>query len=97
MSERPPVVPAVDPRFGALDARFHAILANLLEPTGWPRDEFEFARARACGVMPAGALDAVNEWAYDLFNDPIVVEQGDLLHVQSHLLRPVHEQRRSTA
>ena len=84
-SERPPVAPVVDPRFGALDARFHAILANLLSRPRWPRAEFE-SLARACGVMPAGALDAVNEWAYDLFNDPIVVEQGDLLHVQSHLV-----------
>ena len=36
--------------------------------------------------MPAGALDAVNTWAYELFDDPIVIEQGEELHIQSHLV-----------
>ncbi len=36
--------------------------------------------------MPAGALDAVNSWAYELFDDPIIIEQGDELHIQSYLI-----------
>ena len=84
-SEQPPVVPKVDPRFQSLDCRFHAMLSKLLSRPVWRRAEFE-SLARACGVMPAGALDAVNEWAYDHFDDPIVIEQDDQLEVQSHLV-----------
>jgi hypothetical protein len=51
----------------------------------WSRAEFE-SLARACGVMPSGALDAVNTWAYDLFNDPILIEQDEQLEVQTHLV-----------
>ena len=36
--------------------------------------------------MPDGAFDAVNSWAYEQFDDPIIVEQGDQLEVQSHLV-----------
>ena len=36
--------------------------------------------------MPAGALDAVNSWAYDLFDDPIFIEQDEVVEVQAHLL-----------
>ena len=49
----------VDPRFEALDTRFHAMLSKLLSRPAWHRAEFE-SLARACNVMPAGALDAVN-------------------------------------
>ncbi len=36
--------------------------------------------------MPAGVLDAVNDWAFELFDDPILVELGDSLEIQTHLL-----------
>ena len=84
-AEQLSVAPLVDPRFEALDSRFHTILSRLLGRPAWPRAEFE-SLARDCGVMPAGALDAVNAWAYDLFDDPILVEQDELLEVQAHLL-----------
>ena len=84
-TEQQLVLPVVDSRFEALDTRFHAILSQLLSRPKWQRGEFE-SLARACGVMPAGALDVVNEWAYDLFDDPIVIEQGEELAVQSHLV-----------
>ena len=77
--------PLVDSRFEPLDARFHPILGKLLTRPVWPKSDFE-ALARACGVMPSGVLDAVNEWAYDRFDDPIVLDQGEQLEVQSHLV-----------
>jgi TerB-C domain len=85
ISERQPVLPANDCRFESLHARFHAMLAQLLTRPAWPRTEFELL-ARSCSLMPDGALDAVNTWAYELFDDPIVVEQGDQLEVQIHLI-----------
>ena len=80
-----PVLPANDPRFDALDARYHVMLAQLLGRQVWQRPEFN-SLARSCSLMPAGALDAVNDWACELFDDPIVVEQGDLFEIQTHFL-----------
>ena len=52
------------------------MLSQLLSRPMWRRTEFE-SLARACKLMPDGALDAVNTWAYELFDDPIVIEQGE--------------------
>jgi TerB-C domain len=51
----------------------------------WYRPEFD-SLAREQKLMPAGAIDAVNTWAYELFDDPIIIEQGEELRIQSHLV-----------
>jgi uncharacterized tellurite resistance protein B-like protein len=78
-------LPPNDPRFDALDARYHAMLARLLGQRVWQRPEFNLL-ARSCNVMPAGALDAMNDWACELFNDAIVIENDGELEIQSHLV-----------
>ncbi len=78
-------LPANDPRFEALDARYRAMLAQLLGRPVWERLEFN-SLARSHNLMPSGALDAVNDWAFELFDDPIVVEQGDQFQIHIHLL-----------
>ncbi len=83
--ETAPALPLNDPRFDALDARYHAMLAQLLVRQAWPRPEFN-SLARSCNLMPAGVLDAVNDWAFELFDDPILVDLGDSLEIQAHLL-----------
>jgi hypothetical protein len=57
----------------------------LLTRPVWNRAEFD-SLARDLKLMPAGALDAVNTWAYELFDDPIVAERGDELLIQSQLV-----------
>ena len=84
-SPEPTTLPANDPRFEALDARYHAMLAQLLGRPVWQRLEFN-SIARSHNLMPSGALDAVNDWAFELFDDPIVVEEGDQFQIQIHLL-----------
>ena len=77
--------PVNDLRFEGLDIRFHAMLSRLLTRPVWQRAEFD-TLARELKLMPAGALDAINTWGYELFDDPVIVEQGDDLHLQSHLV-----------
>jgi uncharacterized tellurite resistance protein B-like protein len=83
--QEPPALPVNDPRFESLDARYHAMLAQLLGRPVWDRLEFH-SLARAHNLMPSGAFDAVNDWACELFDDPIVVEQGDQFQIQIHLI-----------
>jgi uncharacterized tellurite resistance protein B-like protein len=80
-----PRAPTREPRFESLDLRFHSILSQLLTRTVWCRSDFN-SLARHLKLMPAGALDAVNTWAYELFDDPIIIERGEELHIQSHLV-----------
>ncbi len=80
-----PALPANDPRFESLNARYHAMLAQLLGRPVWERLEFN-SLARSHNLMPSGALDAVNDWACELFDDPIVLEERDQIQIQIHLL-----------
>ena len=61
------------------------MLAQLLGRPTWARLEFN-SLARSHNLMPSGALDAVNDWAFQLFDDPIVIEQGDQFQIQTQLL-----------
>ena len=65
----------LDARFAGLDAKYHPALADLLARPSWPIPEFE-SLARAHALMPSGMLDAINEWAYEAFDDPILDDAG---------------------
>ena len=78
-------IPLKDPRFGNLDVRYHNILSRLLTRPIRQRTEFD-SLARELKLMPDGALDAINEWSFDVFGDPIILDQGGDLEIQSHLL-----------
>jgi len=80
-----PATPVIDPRFGTLDTRFHAMLSQLLTRAVWLRTDFN-SLARELKLMPDGVLDKINEWSLDAFDDPIIVDQGGELEIQSHLL-----------
>ncbi len=77
--------PLDDFRFDGLDFRFHGILSRLLSRPLWQRADYE-SLAREFSLMPDGTLDAVNTWSYDIFNDAIIVDDGDVFEVQTHLL-----------
>jgi uncharacterized tellurite resistance protein B-like protein len=74
-----------DPRFATLNPRFHRVMSSLLDRPKWRRAEFD-ALARSHNLMPAGALDSINDWAYSLFDDPIIVDYGDELEIDSRLM-----------
>jgi hypothetical protein len=80
-----PMAPAKEPLFDSLNIRFHLLLSQLLTRQVWRRAEFD-SLARDLKLMPAGALDEVNDWAHELFNDPIIIEHGEEIHIQSHLV-----------
>jgi uncharacterized tellurite resistance protein B-like protein len=77
--------PPRDPRFGNLDPSLQKIVTVLLTRPTCPRHDFN-SIARAANWMPDGALDAINEWAFESFDDPIILEHGENLKIQPHLL-----------
>jgi hypothetical protein len=90
LDEIPPAPPPPPPadrdgRFEGLEGRHAALLAELCSRPSWPLVEFE-ATIRRHSLMPSGAMDKINEWAHDCFDDPILEEDGDLLIVHTGLL-----------
>ena len=74
-----------DPRFAGLKSRFHAALVELLAQPSWPTPAFE-ELVRRHTLMRSETMDVVNEWALERFDDLILVEAGDCLTVQTHLI-----------
>ncbi|MDT8445812.1 MAG: TerB N-terminal domain-containing protein [bacterium] len=74
-------IPAV---FAGLDAMYHQCLNKLLEHDQWASHEFE-QLAREEKLMPAGLIDAINEWSDDHYGD-YLLEEGDPITVNQYLL-----------
>ena len=64
----------VDHGFTGLDARHSAFLGELLVQPHWEQDEYE-TLARQFQLMPAGAVETLNEWSLDHFDD-LLLEEG---------------------
>jgi len=61
--------------FDGLD-KDHAELVEYMEIKGEiPRQEFE-ERAKALNLLPAGALEKINDWSFDHFDEPLL-EEGE--------------------
>ncbi len=65
-------------RFAGLDAAHAALLSALLERPEWPLAEVE-AAAAAQGLMPGGALETLNEWAFDRLGDALLSDGDPIL------------------
>jgi hypothetical protein len=77
-----PDVPDLVP---GLDAAHSALVRALAEQPTWPRDAFE-ALAADLGLLPAGALDLLNEAALDLADDPLTTGD-DVLEIDDDVLQ----------
>lgn len=72
-------------QFEGLDTDHGMLLDELLARGEWPREDYE----RLCkeyGLMAEGALEAINDWAFDALDD-ILMEEGDPLIINKELLQ----------
>ncbi|MFI5380478.1 MAG: TerB N-terminal domain-containing protein [Tepidisphaerales bacterium] len=67
-------------------ARYAALYALLIAQDRWPLAEAE-ALARKQGHMLSGAVETINDWAFDKLGSQLFVEDGDTLLVQKELLK----------
>lgn len=72
--------------FDGLDRRHEALLHELATRSEWERVEFE-QLCRSMDLLPGGALESLNEWAFERF-DEAIVEDGDVVVVNLSLLEP---------
>lgn len=80
--------------FEGLD-RSHSELIELIEFKGsLSKVEFD-ERARVMKLLPEGAMERINDWSFDLFDEPLL-EDGDEIVMVAHL-RPRLAELRETA
>jgi hypothetical protein len=85
-SEPAPEMPehAGEGTLSGLDTEHATLLTKLIASAEWTRQEFD-AAATKVGLMPDGAMEAINEWAFDRYGDALV-EDGDPIAVNLALL-----------
>ena len=74
----------------------HAELLEMLEARGsMTRVEFEQI-AKAVRLLPDGAIERINDWSFDRFDEPLI-EEGDDVAIVPHLRARIAEIRVETA
>lgn len=61
-----------------LDKKHTALLSELTRQSEWSITDFE-ALCQNFGVMSAGALETINEWSFDRYDDAILDEGNEIL------------------
>ncbi|WP_321335266.1 TerB N-terminal domain-containing protein [Breoghania sp.] len=75
--------------FDGLDTEHGDLLLFLLAEQRVERSIFE-GRAKALRVLPDGAIETINEWGFEIYDEPILEDEEDLT-VAEHL-RPLLQQ-----
>lgn len=78
------VAASSEPTFEGLDPRYKKFTAELLTQDEWDRDDLD-ALARRHELMTDGALEAVNEWAFDKYGEALL-DDGSPTIVHAHLV-----------
>jgi hypothetical protein len=71
-------------RFAGLDDVNTVLAERLMAQDKWERSAFEVI-ARELGLMPDGALEAINEWAFERFGEAFA-EDGDMMEINRALI-----------
>jgi len=84
--------PTAGAEFAGLDAAHSSLLIRLTEAP-MESDAFE-AICRDHKLLPSGAIETINDWAFDALDD-FVIEEGELICIQEHLIEPVKAMRKA--
>ena len=71
-------------QFGDLPVRYHGFLNAVLKQSTWEAGQLE-SIAREHGQMLGGAVEAINEWSYEIFEDWLI-EEGPEYHIHNEIL-----------
>ncbi len=79
--------------FEGLDRDHSALLLNMLTAGRLSREAFE-AKARELRLLPDGALDTLNEWGFDTFDESILEGEDEIVLVK-HLIDDITATKRA--
>ena len=78
-----------NPLLVGIDTAYDGLLRELISRSTWSASEFD-ALATKFGLMPGGALETLNEWAYDRFEEPLI-EEDEELQINEELVSALRE------
>ncbi len=84
--------PTAGGEFAGLDAAHSSLLVRLTDAP-MESDAFE-AICRNHKLLPSGAIETINDWAFDALDD-FVIEEGELVCIQEHLIEPIKAMRKA--
>lgn len=84
--------PAAQAEFVGLDSPHSSLLVRLTEAP-LDSDAFE-AICRDHKLLPSGAIETINDWAFDALDD-YAIEEGELICIQEHLIEPIKAMRKA--
>lgn len=64
--------------FDGLDRRHEALLREIVSRGEWGRGDFE-QLCRSMDLLPGGALESLNEWAFDRFDEAILEDEDPMV------------------
>jgi len=64
--------------FPGLDPKYQSLLAALVARSSMARDEFE-ALSGSHNLMCDGAIEAINDWAYEKFDAPLLEDSANIV------------------
>lgn len=85
-------MPAAQAEFAGLDSSHSSLLVRLTEAP-MESDAFE-AICRDHKLLPSGAIETINDWAFDALDD-YAIEEGELICIQEHLIEPIKAMRKA--
>ncbi len=77
------VVPET-PIFDGLDTAHGALLKSISLTQLMPMNEFE-AQAKALRLLPEGAIETINDWAFERFGEPVLEVEANTVTIAEHL------------
>lgn len=76
-------------RYKGLDTAHASLLQALITGNGMDRETFE-ARARELRLLPDGAIENINEWGFDAFDEIVIEGEENIVvppHIRSELMK----------
>lgn len=85
--------PVMEAELAGLDPAHSELLIRLTEA---PLDSDSFAAiCRDHKLLPSGAIETINDWAFDALDD-YAIEEGELICIQEHLIEQIRAMRKTT-
>jgi tellurite resistance protein len=81
----PAPIVAANVAFSGLDARHASLLSEIISQDSIDTTTFS-ELARKHGLFAAGAIEAINEWSFEHF-DEALLDEGDPIEIARHLIR----------
>lgn len=80
----PPNVVSETPIFDGLDAAHGALLKSISGAHPMPMTDFE-GRAKALRLLPEGAIETINDWAFERFGESVLEVETNTVTIAEHL------------